>query len=272
MSESPPFRQAVVESLVPLDGLSAGAALYPWGGRLVAVRDDAWELAYVDPHSGACETWPFRGEAALAKADFRAVAALTPDYLVLFGSGAMATRQAVVLADLAGRRLSVLEAAPLYAAIGEELGETPNLVAAVRVDQYVYVAHRSPADGTLQWLVLPAWWLTHLDPERPAPIPPMVGSLPVSDSAVGLTDVAATERGLYLLGTGPVPDGGETAPRLGWCVAPGDPITWVPIRDDAGSLRHHRLAGLVLDPGACHAWTVAADDEGAAQMLCLALT
>jgi hypothetical protein len=280
-----PITTAVIEATIPLPGVRAASALYPWGNRLVALQDDAWDMVFIDPHTGACEHWPLQGLGEALpkpeKPDFEAVCALTPDHLALFGSGLTAKRRSIVLVDLVSRRIKVIDAAPLYQAITDELGESPNIEGAAKVGMHLYLTHRGTGIGPNQWLVLPVWWLTNLDPETPVHIPDMVGSMAIPTSTIdgvplGVTDIAATSRGLYLLGaaerTANAYDDGEIAgAAIGWCEEPGDEIVWTPIREADGSITHHKPEGLVIDPGGCHAWAVTDPDDADQPALLLRL-
>jgi hypothetical protein len=285
---TPPFTTATITETHPLNGVRAGSSLARWDKRLIAAQDDAWDLAVIDPQSGAIAHFPLQGQGEHLekpeKPDFEAMTIVDGHTLVLFGSGSTAKRRNVVLVDLHTRNVRIVDASPLYSAIMDRMGETPNIEGAACADQHLYLSHRGTGGYPNRWIVLPVWWLKNLDPSHPAPKPAMMGVTAIPTVAIhgvplGVTDMTATEAGIIVLGAAEATsnaydDGAVAGAAIGWCAEPGTPVYWTPIREADGTVTHHKPEGIVVDFDGGHAWVITDPDDGdqAALLLRLALT
>lgn len=146
-AERDPALRARIRSVVPLPGVRAGSALIFTGGRLLVVQDDALAVAWVDPRTGAIERVALEGEGgALVKAkkpDFESAFVGRDGKVTLLGSGSTSTRYRAALLDIAGGGAArFLDCAPLFHAIGAQLGAAPNLEGAVQLGERLHLFHR----------------------------------------------------------------------------------------------------------------------------------
>lgn len=130
-----------------LPGVRAGSALLRVGDRLLAIQDDAFAAVWIEP--GTRKTAPFvlRGQGGAldkqAKPDFEAAFA-HDGRLWIVGSGSRPNRCAIARIDPRSGEVVLLNALPLYGAIGRELGVTANIEGAVPLADRLRLFQRGP--------------------------------------------------------------------------------------------------------------------------------
>ncbi len=131
----------------PLPGVRAGSALLRLGDRLLAVQDDAFAAAWIDPDTRATRPLVLRGPGAAldkqAKPDFEAAFAHDGRVWIL-GSGNRPNRCCIARIDLEAGAAVLLNALPLYGAIGRELGVAANIEGVVPMADRLRLFHRGP--------------------------------------------------------------------------------------------------------------------------------
>ena len=131
----------------PLPGVRAGSALLRLGERLLAVQDDAFAAAWIDPQTRATQPLVLRGAGSAldkqSKPDFEAAFAYDGRVWIL-GSGSRPNRCGIARIDPASGEVVLLNALPLYGAIGRELGVTANVEGAVPLADRLRLFQRGP--------------------------------------------------------------------------------------------------------------------------------
>jgi hypothetical protein len=131
----------------PLPGVRAGSALLKVGDELLAIQDDAFAAAWIDPATRKTRPLVLRGEGGALdkplKPDFEA--AFQHDGRIwILGSGSRPNRCAIARIDLDTREHVLLNAMPLYGAIGRELGVKPNIEGALALPDRLRLFQRGP--------------------------------------------------------------------------------------------------------------------------------
>jgi hypothetical protein len=131
----------------PLPGVRAGSALLKVGERLLAIQDDAFSAAWIDPETRKVEPLVLRGPGSALdkkeKPDFEA-AFVHADRLWILGSGSRPNRCGIARIDLNRRESVLLNALPLYGAIARELGVPANIEGAVPLPDRLRLFQRGP--------------------------------------------------------------------------------------------------------------------------------
>ena len=131
----------------PLPGVRAGSALLRVGDRLLAIQDDAFAAAWIDPATRKTTPLVLRGEGReldkKTKPDFEAAFAHAGLIWVL-GSGSLPNRSSIARIDVNRRESVLLNALPLYGAVGRELGVVPNIEGAVPLADRLRLFQRGP--------------------------------------------------------------------------------------------------------------------------------
>jgi hypothetical protein len=125
----------------------AGSALVRLGERLLAVQDDAFAAAWIDPQTRRVEPLPLRGAGQAldkqAKPDFEA-AFVHDGRIWILGSGSRPNRCGIARIDPAAGEAVLLNALPLYGAIARELGQDANIEGAVPMADRLRLFQRGP--------------------------------------------------------------------------------------------------------------------------------
>ena len=131
----------------PLPGVRAGSALLKVGERLLAIQDDAFGAAWLDPATREVTPLVLRGTGGELgkkdKPDFEA-AFVHADRLWILGSGSRPNRCGIARIDLNRRESVLLNALPLYGAIARELGVPANIEGAVPLRDRLRLFQRGP--------------------------------------------------------------------------------------------------------------------------------
>ena len=131
----------------PLPGVRAGSALVRGGARLLAVQDDAFAAAWIDPDTRATRPLVLRGPGAAldkqAKPDFEA-AFVHDGKAWILGSGSKPNRCDVARIDLDRGEAVLLSLLPLYGAIARVLGVPANIEGAVPLGDRLRLFQRGP--------------------------------------------------------------------------------------------------------------------------------
>lgn len=253
-----------------LPGVRAGSALLRVGTRLLAVQDDAFDLAWIDPATRAIELLPLRAPGGplpkKLKPDFEAVLAAGADTAWVLGSGSKANRCSIARLSLAGPPRAVLRnAVDLYRVLAEALGGPPNIEGAVRVDGRLRLFHRGPGrtPGASALLELPAACLDGAAPGLPAVARCDLGTL--EGLALGFTDAVALDarRVLYLAVAEDTPDGIADGPIAGAAVGlmEGEALRWGPLLEADGTLSRRKVEGIALDADLRSGWLLTDPDD-----------
>ncbi len=131
----------------PLPGVRAGSALLRIGDRLLAIQDDAFAAAWIDPATRKTQPLVLRGPGGALdkreKPDFEAAFAHAGRIWVM-GSGSRTNRCVIARVDAQSGEVVLLNALPLYGAIGRELGVTANIEGAVPLADRLRLFQRGP--------------------------------------------------------------------------------------------------------------------------------
>jgi hypothetical protein len=259
-----PELRAVVTSVRPLPGVRAGSGLAAVETGLLVVQDDSTAFAIVDPAGGSVRRDPDdRAMTKLDKPDYEAALRLPDGRVVVFGSGATPRRRELAIRGTDGN-VERRPAAALYALIEQRLDTTPNLEAAVQIDETVRLFHRGvEGDGASATLDVP---LAAIDGGPPSCSPPRFHDLGRLGGAVlGFTAAAVGRSGriFYVAAAehtpDPVSDGPVAGAALG--VIDGDVVRWTPLLEGDGTLSRRKPEGLLLDASEREGWLVTDPDD-----------
>lgn len=267
---------ARLTDVLPLPGVRAGSAMAWHGTRLLLVQDDAWSLALVEPVTGAVEPLDIRGDGApLAKhekPDLEALVALPDGVALILGSGSALTRRAVVRLDAAGRA-DTNDAGPLYDAIAQRLGRTPNIEGAVAAGEIVHLLHRGAGRGGDANAIVEVP-LAALTGGEPAVLGVCAWDLgEVGGVPLTFTDAASWPGSgyLYLAVAEDTPNAIDDGPVVGAALGliAIDDAWWTPLLDLDGAPCLRKAEGVVLDQGGRGGFLVTdADDPNRPAELC----
>jgi hypothetical protein len=147
-----PALRARITQVTPLLSVRAGSALLAVRGRLLVVQDDALAVAWVDPDTYAIEHVAIEGAGGpLVKAhkpDFEAAFLDHEGRVVVVGSGSTAVRRRAARLDPTTHAVALEDWGPLYDALAEALGITPNIEGAVRDGATLVLLHRGAGAGS----------------------------------------------------------------------------------------------------------------------------
>jgi hypothetical protein len=131
----------------PLPGVRAGSALLRIGDRLLAVQDDAFAAAWIEPDTRKTQPFVLRGAGHALdkqhKPDFEAAFTYAGRIWIL-GSGSRPNRCAIARVDPGSGEVVLLNALPLYGAVARELGVTANIEGAVPLGDRLRLFQRGP--------------------------------------------------------------------------------------------------------------------------------
>lgn len=131
----------------PLPGVRAGSALLRIGDRLLAVQDDAFAAAWIEPDTRKTQPLVLRGAGQALdkqhKPDFEA-AFVHAGRIWILGSGSRPNRCAIARLDPGSGEVVLLNALPLYGAVARELGVTANIEGAVPLADRLRLFQRGP--------------------------------------------------------------------------------------------------------------------------------
>lgn len=267
-----------------LSVLGAGSALLALDSRLLAIGDDAWTCAWVDPATGAEEPWLLAGSGARLekrlKPDFEAAAVASDGAVWLFGSGSLSNRTSLV--RLVEGTVTVLDGTELYAALASVIGGPPNIEGALfswpAKCEAIAGVSSGPRLHASSGLVL-LHRATGSDPDLLLDVSAaaLVGGRPVvtlmaeiepvelAGIPAHLTDLALDDQGrIAFLAAAedtddPVLDGAVTGALFG--VLEGPEARWTPLLEADGSVSVRKPEGLVID--ADGGWLVTDRDDPA---------
>lgn len=254
----------------PLTGVRAGSALLRMGARLLAIQDDAFAAAWIDPATRKVEPLALRGAgAALAKHD-------KPDFEAAFvhdgrvwilGSGSRPNRCGIARIDPATREAVLLNALPLYGAIARELGQTANIEGAVPFGDRLRLFQRGPGRSPKRSFTIDV----AIDVLEGAP--PRILAVTNYDLGVlggtflAFTDAVAVGRShvAYLAVAEDTPDGIADGAIHGAAVGiiRADGTRWDVINEADGAVSKRKVEGIALD-AAGGAWLLTDPDDAKA--------
>jgi len=234
----------------------AGSALLRVGDELLAIQDDAFAAAWIDPATRKTRPLVLRGRGGAlekkVKPDFEA--AFQHDGRIwILGSGSKPNRCEIARIDLDTRESVLLNALPLYGAIGRALGRTANIEGAVALPDRLRLFQRGPGRAAKASFTVDV----NLDVLTGAP--PRV--LEVSNYDLGVhggifmafTDATALGRGhvVYLAvaedTADGIADGAIHGAGIGIIGAGG--ARWDVINEVDGSVSRRKFEGIALDAG-----------------------
>jgi hypothetical protein len=125
----------------------AGSALLRVGNELLAIQDDAFAAAWIDPATRKTRPLVLRGAGGAlekqVKPDFEA--AFQHDGRIwILGSGSKSNRCEIARIDLNTRETVLLNALPLYGAISRAIGQAANIEGAVALPDRLRLFQRGP--------------------------------------------------------------------------------------------------------------------------------
>ena len=237
----------------PLPGVRAGSALLRVGERLLAIQDDAFAAAWIDPATRKTTPLVLRGEGRaldkVAKPDFEA--AFAHDGMIwVLGSGSLPNRCGIARIDVNRRESVLLNALPLYGAIGRELGVTPNIEGAVALGDRLRLFQRGPG-RTAKASYIADVALDVLSGAKPRVLGVENYDLGVLGGVfLAFTDAVALGRHIaYLAVAEDTPDGIADGAIHGAGVGliAGGKARWDVLNEADGSLCKRKVEGLALD-------------------------
>ncbi|MGQ0587506.1 MAG: DUF6929 family protein [Gammaproteobacteria bacterium] len=255
----------IVESW-PLPGVRAGSALLRIGAQLLAIQDDAFAAAWIDPATRKVAPLLLRGAglelAKLDKPDFEAAFAHDGRIWIL-GSGSRPNRCGIARIDLDRREAVLLNALPLYGAIARELGVSANIEGAVPLADRLRLFQRGAGRSAK------ANFTVDVPLDVLAGAPPRILGVVNYDLGVlqgnflGFTDAVALGRHIaYLAVAEDTPDGIADGAIHGAAVGiiRDDGTRWDVINEPDGSVSKRKYEGMVLD-AAGGAWLLTDPDD-----------
>jgi len=251
----------------PLDGVRAGSALVRSGGRLLAIQDDAFAAAWVDPEAFTAQPLVLHGSgAALPKAekpDFEA-AFVHDDRIWVLGSGSRPNRCYTARIDPRRGETALFNSAPLYGALERALGQSPNIEGAVPMADRLRLFQRGPGRRREANFIVDVNLdvLAHGTPRVLGVQPCDLGTL--DGLHLGFTDAAALGRRfvVYLAVAEDTPDGIADGPIAGAAVGIFDGATarWNLLLEQDGTPSRRKVEGVALDD-AGGAWLLTDPDD-----------
>lgn len=261
--------RACIVAAHALPGVRAGSALLRVAGRLLAVQDDAWRVAWIDLPSLAVTAQVLRGDGgALAKADkpdFEAALVAPDGSIRLLGSGSTARRCALVRIAAGGDRVDIEARPDLYAAVRAALAlaAAPNIEAAIIVQDRLRLFHRGTGEAASASVDFPLAALDGGPARAGASRELALGHL--DGIPLHLTDAATAGRGrvAFLAAAEDTPDAVADGPIAGSAIGliePTGAARWTPVLDARGRADTRKLEGLVLDADRRGAWALSDPD------------
>ena len=250
--------------------MRAGSALLRLGDRLLAVQDDAFAAAWIDPQTRRTQPLVLRGPGgALAKQD-------KPDFEAAFvhdgrawilGSGSRPNRCGIARIDPGSGEVVLLNALPLYGAIARELGVAANIEGAVPLADRLRLFQRGPGRSAK------ANYTVDVALDVLAGAPPRILGVTNYDLGVlhgtfmAFTDAVALGRNhvCYLAVAEDTPDGiadGAVHGAAIGLIAPSG-TRWDVINEADGSVSKRKAEGIALD-AAGGAWLLTDPDDAKA--------
>jgi hypothetical protein len=237
----------------PLPAVRAGSALLRVGDRLLAIQDDAFAAAWIDPETRETSPLVLRGAGQALdkkdKPDFEA-AFVHEGLIWVMGSGSRPNRCGITRIDPNRRESVLLNALPLYGAIGRELGVTPNIEGAVPLADRLRLFQRGPGRAPK------ASYTVDVALDVLAGAPPRVLAVENYDLGVlrgvflAFTDAVALGRHTaYLAVAEDTPDGIADGAILGagvGLIRDGRAI-WDVLNEPDGSASTRKVEGIALD-------------------------
>lgn len=275
-----PSLVARVTATRPIPGVRAASALLSVDDRLLVVGDDAHAITWVDPVSGSVTGQPLAGDGAplekSRKPDYEA-AFRDGDDVWLLGSGSLSNRWlATRLVRPGDTRAIAHDLTTLFAALGSELGEAPNIEGAVLDRGLLRLCHRATGHSPDVLLDVSAGVLYGGTARVHSAVrfaPAVIAGVPAH-----VTDLALLPDGrLAFLAAAedtddPVLDGPVAGAVFG--VIDGDVARWTPLLEPDGTPSVAKAEGLVVDPDLRGGWAVTDRDDPTleAELLRLTLT
>jgi hypothetical protein len=243
----------------------AGSALLKVGERLLAIQDDAFGAAWIDPATRQTTPLVLRGAGAALdkqdKPDFEA-AFVHANRVWILGSGSRPSRCGIARIDVNGGESVLLNALPIYGAIARELGVPANIEGAVPMKDRLRLFQRGAGRS------LKANYTVDLPLEVLDGAPPRVLDVVNYDLGVlqgtflAFTDaVALGKHVVYLAVAEDTPDGIADGPIFGAAVGMLDAngARWDALNEPDGSVSTRKVEGIVLDAGG--AWLLTDPDD-----------
>jgi hypothetical protein len=238
----------------PLPGVRAGSALVRIGERLLAVQDDAFAAAWIDPETRKVEPLLLRGPGQAldkqSKPDFEA-AFVHDGRIWILGSGSRPNRCGVVRIEPATGEVVLLNKLPLYGAIARELGQGANIEGAVPLADRLRLFQRGPGRSAK------ANFTIDVPLDVLAGAPPRILGITNYDLGVlhgtflAFTDAVAIGRNhvAYLAVAEDTPDGIADGAVHGAAIGLIGPsgARWDVINEADGSVSKRKCEGLALD-------------------------
>jgi len=249
----------------PLPGVRAGSALLKVGERLLAIQDDAFGAAWVDPATRKVTPLVLRGAGEALdkqnKPDFEA-AFVHADRLWILGSGSRPNRCGIARIDLNRRESVLLNALPLYGAITRELGVPANIEGAVPLKDRLRLFQRGPGRS------LKANYTVDVPLDVLEGAPPRVLDAVNYDLGVlqgtflAFTDAVALGQHIVYLAVAEdtpdgVADGAIHGAGIGILGSAG--ARWDVLNEPDGSVSKRKVEGIALDAGG--AWLLTDPDD-----------
>lgn len=250
----------------PLPGVRAGSALLRVGDRLLAIQDDAFAAAWIDPATRKTTPLVLRGAGGALdkhdKPDFEA--AFTHDGRIwILGSGSRPNRCGIARIDPASGEVVLLNALPIYGAVSRELGQPANIEGAVPLGDRLRLFQRGPGRSPKASYTVDV----ALDVLEGAP--PRVLAVENYDLGVlggvflAFTDAVALGRHIaYLAVAEDTPDGIADGAILGAGVGliRDGRATWDVLNEPDGTASKRKVEGIALD-AAGGGWLLSDPDD-----------
>ncbi|MGH8441549.1 MAG: DUF6929 family protein [Nevskiaceae bacterium] len=245
--------------------MRAGSALLKVGERLLAIQDDAFAAAWIDPATRKVEPLVLRGPGQALdkqdKPDFEAAFAHA-DRLWILGSGSRPNRCGIARIDLNRRESVLLNALPMYGAIARELGVTANIEGAVPLKDRLRLFQRGPGTSPKASYTIDVP-LDVLDGAPPRVLDVVNYDLGVLQAVfLAFTDAVALGRHIVYLAVAEdtpdgIADGAITGAGVGILRDGG--AHWDVLTEPDGSASKRKVEGIALDAGG--AWLLTDPDD-----------
>lgn len=264
-------------SCAPVAAVQAGSGLVRLGARLIVVQDAASAVVLLAPETGAAERVVLSGgggaEAKATKPDYEAAVAGDRGVVHVLGSGSAPARRRIARLDPGAggiARTAIVDAGPLYDAVAEALGSTPNIEGAVAQGDRVRLFHRGAGSKPSATVEAPAAALDGAAPGRLAASwfdLGQVGRVPLT-----FTDaIAAADHVMYLAVAEDTPNAIDDGPIVGAAIGVlrGSRARYALIAGPDGAPSTQKFEGIALDAGGRTGWLVTdPDDEAQSAELC----
>lgn len=272
-----PKLSARILSVHPIPGVRAGSAVVWSDERLLVVQDDVSSAAWVDPGTIAVELLRLEGDGGprskAEKLDFEAAFVAFGGTIYIVGSGSTAARRRVARVepfDGSHSTVLVFDCEPLFDALEQALGETPNVEGAVVEKGQVRLFHRGSGGRPSATALVPLGALEGGEASVTELRRYDLGA--VSGIALTFTDAApCNAQAMYLAVAEDTPNAVDDGPITGAAVGliDGDTARYALLLEPDGTPTTKKVEGVAFDARTKRGYLVTdSDDPESSAELC----